>query len=124
MPTSTSCNVVAADDTEIENFRQQLCGLTENVTGRVAIEKLYTDLEKTGCSFELAQVICKLIAELSKDEKCRDCFVDREFMPLINRHLEKCITGGTPDRSDDVYLLEIQICRAIGNLCFYNGTYL
>lgn len=60
---------------------------------------------------ESAVWICELVAELAKDEQCRNHLLKAELFTSINKYLSE--PGCTNS-------LRIQICRAIGNLCFEN----
>lgn len=96
---------------DLDGKRQKICGLDLNDSSDT-LDSILNDLENS--SVELAETICKLIADLAKDEKCRDRFIEKAFLPLINKYLEESLKT-TSQR------LKIQICRAIGNLCYYNG---
>lgn len=97
---------------DLDAKRQKICGLENDWD---TIDKIHQDLESS--DFELAEVICKLIADLAKDEKCRDRFVEKAFLSIINKHLEESLKSS----QDNSQRLKVQICRAIGNLCYYNG---
>lgn len=109
-------------DSDLNDFRRKLCGLdTEASIENELISVFGRDLEQSIPHPEVAEKICKLVAELAKDETCRDRFVDKGFFPVINKHLEKSLQSPLEDSNQLV--LKIQICRAIGNLCFYNGMF-
>lgn len=73
--------------------------------------KFFTDLNANDVSIELVESIPKLIAELSKNEECREALVDQNLFPVLT----KCLKH--PELNDSA---RIQLCRAMGNLCYYN----
>lgn len=48
---------------------------------------------------------------MAKDEQCRNQLVQAELLPSVN----KCLSS-----SECTNILRIQICRALGNLCYEN----
>lgn len=118
-------------DEDLDAYRRKVCGLKNSDAESDAVPsesseqndnlvRFRQDLDEN-CQLEVTEKICKLIAELAKDETCRDKFVERGFLNIINRHLEESLNKPLEDTKN--MLLKIQICRAIGNLCYCNGTY-
>lgn len=74
-------------------------------------KKFSLDLSSNEISIELVESIAKLIAEISKNEECREALVDQNMFPSLN----KCLSHVNLNDS-----ARVQLCRAIGNLCYYN----
>lgn len=100
----------------MDGYRQKVCGLEKDHETNT-LDTFREDLENA--DVELAEKMCKLIADLAKHETCRDKFIEKGFLPIINNHLEASVK--VPLDNEKVLLLKIQICRAIGNLCYYCG---
>ncbi len=120
--------------TELNEYRRGLCGCSINKTDDVKIEiatrdeeeeasrlpvclknemtsKFCHDLVDDNVTIELVEDIARLIAELAKTEECRDALVDQNMFFALSKNLKhSCVTDTA----------RIQICRALGNLCYYN----
>lgn len=108
--------LIEKPEEELDGYRRKVCGLEkDNETNN--LDTFRQDLENA--DVELAEKVCKLIADLAKDETCRDKFIEKGFFPIVNKHLE--VSLKVPLDNEKVLLLKIQICRAIGNLCYYCG---
>ncbi|RNA18157.1 rap1 GTPase-GDP dissociation stimulator 1 isoform X1 [Brachionus plicatilis] len=88
---------------KIAEHKQQFC------SDGLKLKQLKNELDNG--SVESAIDLCEFIAELAKDELCRNQLVQAELLPSINKFLFN------PNCSNK---LKIQICRAIGNLCYEN----
>ncbi|CAF0705142.1 unnamed protein product [Brachionus calyciflorus] len=73
--------------------------------------KLKTDLENS--PIETSCKIIELIAELAKDENCRDNLINANLFIPINNYLQDSKSNKN---------IKIQICRALGNLCYENDN--
>jgi hypothetical protein len=107
------------NETRLDSFKQKICGLSTLEGEEAKIEtsqnlrKIYDDLNLEKNSLQLIEKVVKLVAELAKEEKCRQALVELNFFsPLQNILTWK---NGIND------LVRTQLCRAIGNLCYYNG---
>ena len=96
-----------------------MCGLDAesdlvNVDHNANLKRIYSDLSSGKLSYFLLEKCIKLIAELAKEDKCRKKFVAVNFFIPLNDIMQK---------QDITNLVRTQLCRAIGNMCYYNGKY-
>lgn len=95
------------EENELIKLKREIC------VDKLKSKQIFDDLDSSDCSLELAEKLCKLIAELAKDETCRNFLVEQNLFKPLNKFLTS---------SSSTHLVQTQVCRAIGNLCYYNGT--
>ena len=96
---------IATRDEEEETSRLPVCHKNEMTS------KFCHDLIDNNVSIEIVEDIARLVAELAKTEECRDALVDQNMFFALSKNLtHPCVTDTA----------RIQICRALGNLCYYN----
>lgn len=61
---------------------------------------------------------CNLIATLCSDDVARHSFGEKIIVPIVN--ILKTLKNQTIKKKSNRKCL-IQVCRAIGNLCYYHG---
>ncbi len=99
----------------MNELKHSICGLKpgDESQSNANLSKIFADLSSDEISLGVMEKVIKLVAELAKEEKCRAALVENDFFLPLNKILQ------SQTRVDD--LVRTQLCRAIGNLCYYNG---
>jgi hypothetical protein len=81
---------------------------------KIGVVKLFDDLNEA-IDLSLVELIIRFVAELAKDESCRNLLIENKVFQPLNKQLMKLLL------TSKHYPVKIQLCRAIGNLCYDNG---